>query len=197
LVLLLPSFVRAGDSFRLNQAHLSDDAPRDRLQHDTSDDEDVELTSNPDADLLAFNVEMGMIPMSSVQSSGALQTAETETRPQRRARLNSHSEPLGEDPEKLGSGAGQKSLPRASSQDSAGGPISSSGALFDYFTGSQDSWDNAASADGVSASNSATNMAGGVAPARRRSSKGNSIQDNVIHKYAHFTCCHVICALSC
>lgn len=62
--------------------------------NDASSDDDY-----PDSDLLAFNVEMGMVPMSSINSSGALATESTDLpgalpRP-RRARLNSHSVPLG------------------------------------------------------------------------------------------------------
>lgn len=62
--------------------------------NDVSSDEDY-----PDSDLLAFNVEMGMVPMSSINSSGVLATESTDApgalpRP-RRARLNSHSVPLG------------------------------------------------------------------------------------------------------
>lgn len=67
---------------------------KQRLNDIPSDDE-----SCADADLLAFNVEMGMVPMSSLGSAGALATDGPEShgvavpRP-RRARLNSHSVPL-------------------------------------------------------------------------------------------------------
>lgn len=151
---------------------------------------DVSDDDNPDADLLAFNVEMGMIPMSSVNSSGGLVTAEVDA-PRRRARLNSHSVPLAGEPADAGredeEGAPMQVVQKTASKDSAsgGGAITSTGALFDYFTsgGSQDSWDNAPAEGAVSASNSASNVAGAQASSRRRNSGKGLHEDNVIHKY--------------
>jgi hypothetical protein len=182
------------DSGRHVLSGINDDA----LSEDDGDDNSIH--ENPDADLLAFNVEMGMVPMSSVNSLGGLAGSDTDAPRRRQKRINSHSEPLG-DMATQASGTSQRAaspraaspraasgtqdsaeapapprhVARAVSADSYGGAITNSGALFDYFTGSQDSWDQ----DGQGA----TGAAGQPTSARRRSSKGTGPGETVLHKY--------------
>jgi hypothetical protein len=192
------------DSGRHVLSGINDDA----LSEDDGDENSIH--ENPDADLLAFNVEMGMVPMSSVNSLGGLAGSDTDAPRRRQKRINSHSEPLG-DMATQASGTSQRAaspraaspragsgtqdsaeapapprhVARAVSADSYGGAITNSGALFDYFTGSQDSWDQ----DGQGA----TGAAGQPTSARRRSSKGTGPGETVLHKYV--ASAHVAVAL--
>jgi hypothetical protein len=188
------------DSGRHVLSGINDDA----LSEDDGDENSIH--ENPDADLLAFNVEMGMVPMSSVNSLGGLAGSDTDAPRRRQKRINSHSEPLG-DMATQASGTSQRAaspraaspragsgtqdsaeapapprhVARAVSADSYGGAITNSGALFDYFTGSQDSWDQ----DGQGG----TGAAGQPTSARRRSSKGTGPGETVLHKYVCCCCC--------
>jgi hypothetical protein len=190
------------DSGRHVLSGINDDA----LSEDDGDENSIH--ENPDADLLAFNVEMGMVPMSSVNSLGGLAGSDTDAPRRRQKRINSHSEPLGDmvtqgatpraaSPRaaspRAASGiqdsaeapAPPRHVARAVSADSYGGAITNSGALFDYFTGSQDSWDQ----DGQGG----TGAAGQPTSARRRSSKGTGPGETVLHKYG--CCCYCCCFL--
>ena len=154
----------------------------DRDQQGSISDEDM-----TDADLLAFNVEMGMVPINSSGglSSNDLEGTALQSSKPRRQRLHSHSVPLAE--EGGGDASAMHTRQRAASQDLSddGGPaITASGALFDYFTGSQDAWDNASDAvsgGNLSTSNSSSNIS--ASAARRRGSRGSTGADAVIHKY--------------